>query len=84
VKRYANRYSCRFLYAIYERSVNINSYLAEGLIEEGHEVFIITPKYKGYKVYDKDYDYIKRVSGGIVLPKKGVRFLKYIPLLVVM
>ncbi len=53
--------------------------LAEGLIEEGHEVFIITPKYKGYKVYDKDYDYIKRVSGGIVLPKKGVRFLKYIP-----
>lgn len=53
--------------------------LAEGLIEEGHEVYIITPKYKGYKEYDKDYVYIKRVSGGIVLPKKGTRFLRYIP-----
>lgn len=53
--------------------------LAEGLINEGHEVFIITPKYKGYKKYDKDYPYIKRLGGGVVLPKKGVRFLRYIP-----
>lgn len=55
------------------------SVLVEGLIDEGHEVFIITPKYKGYKEYDKNFGYIKRVAGGITLPKKGTRFLKYIP-----
>lgn len=53
--------------------------LAEGLIKEGHEVYILTPKCKGYKEYDKDYAYIKRISGGITLPKKGTRFLKYVP-----
>lgn len=53
--------------------------LAEGLIKQGHDVYIITPKYKGYKEYDKNYAYIKRIGGGIVLPKKGTRFLRYVP-----
>lgn len=53
--------------------------LAEGLIKQGHDVYIITPKYKGYKEYDKNYAYIKRVGGGITLPKKGTRFLRYVP-----
>lgn len=52
--------------------------LAEGLIAAGHEVYIITPTYKGYKEYDVNYPYIKRIKG-ITLPKKGVTFLKYIP-----
>lgn len=52
--------------------------LAEGLIAEGHEVFIITTTYKGWKEYDKDYSYIKRVRG-IKLPRKGASFLKFVP-----
>ncbi len=52
--------------------------LAEGLIKEGHEVFVITTTYKGYKEYDKDYNYIKRIRG-VKLPRRGAGFLKYVP-----
>lgn len=67
-------------YKPYVSGVSTSIYtLAEGLISAGHEVFIITPKYKGYKEYDKNYTYITRIKGGVTLPKKGTRFLKYVP-----
>lgn len=66
-------------YKPYVSGVSTSIYtLAEGLIAAGHDVYIITPKYKGHKEYDKDYNYIIRVSG-IRLPKKGASFLKYVP-----
>lgn len=66
-------------YKPYVSGVSTSIYtLAEGLIAAGHDVYIITPKYKGYKEYDKDYNYIIRIKG-IRLPKRGATFLKYIP-----
>ena len=51
--------------------------LAEGLIKEGHEVYIITATGKGYKEFDKDYPYIIRFKG-VPFPKKGLRAFRMI------
>ncbi len=50
--------------------------LAEGLIKEGHEVFIITTTGKGAKEYDKNYPYIIRFRG-FPVPKRSLRMFRF-------
>ncbi|MFA5720576.1 MAG: glycosyltransferase [Acholeplasmataceae bacterium] len=52
--------------------------LVEGLIEQGHEVYVITTKPKGSKEYDIDKPYIKRFRG-IPYPMKGLKIFRYVP-----
>ncbi|NMA04966.1 MAG: glycosyltransferase family 4 protein [Acholeplasmataceae bacterium] len=52
--------------------------LAEGLIKEGHEVYIITVKTKGSKEFDIDKPYILRFRG-IPYPRKGLEIYRFVP-----
>lgn len=52
--------------------------LVEGLIEAGHEVYVITTKPKGSKEYDIDKPYIIRFRG-IPYPMKGLKIFRYVP-----
>ena len=54
--------------------------LVEGLINQGHEVYVITTKPKGSKAYDQDKPYILRFRG-IPYPMKGLRIYRFIPCL---
>lgn len=52
--------------------------LKEGLVELGHEVYVITTTTKGYKEYDKDASKMIRIKG-IPVPMKGLRHFRIIP-----